>query len=153
MLKSSQKAAASLAAVSVVLLAACTAGQAGDAFDAAKPVAKPAAAVPWVDVNEAIRFGDAFGDRATGPQGTFGTFPGNFNTPVHTHTGAYHAVVLKGEMTNPFGAEGEANPPTMGPGSYWYVPAGMAHATACVSAEPCMFYMHAGGAFDFTPVE
>lgn len=136
-----------------VLLAGCAAGQAGDAFDPSKPVAKPAAEVPWVDVNPAIRFGDAFGDRATGPQGTFGTFPGNFITPVHTHTGAYHAVVLKGEMTNPFGTDGEANPPRMGSGSYWYVPAGMAHATACVSEDPCMFYMHAGGAFDFTPVE
>ena len=136
-----------------ILLAGCAAAQSGEAFDPAKPVVKPASAVPWVDVNAAIRFGDAFGDRATGPQGTFGTFPPNFVTPIHTHTGAYHAIVLKGEMTNPFGVDGEANPPRMGPGSYWYVPAGMAHATACVSDDPCMFYMHAGGAFDFTPVE
>ena len=39
-----------------VLLAGCAAGQAGDAFDPSKPVAKPAAEVPWVDVNAAIRF-------------------------------------------------------------------------------------------------
>ena len=141
------------AAFAATVMAGCAAGQAGDAFDPSKPVVRPASAVPWVDVNEAIRFGDAFGDRATGPQGTFGTFPANFITPVHTHTGAYHAIVLRGEMTNPFGAEGESNPPRMGPGSYWYVPAGMAHATACVSEDPCMFYMHAGGAFDFTVVE
>jgi mannose-6-phosphate isomerase-like protein (cupin superfamily) len=153
MLNTVNKGLASSAVAVGMVLAASAASQAGDAFDPAKPVAKPAAAVPWVDVNEAIRFGDAFGDRGTGPQGTFGTFPANFVTPVHTHTNAYHAIVVQGEMTNPFGADGEANPPRMGPGSYWYVPAGMAHATACVSDEPCMFYMHAGSFFDFTPVE
>lgn len=54
-------------------------------------------------------------------------------------------------MTNPF--EGEESPPRMGPGSYWYVPAGAVHATACVSDTPCQFYFHAESGFDFTPVE
>ncbi len=51
-------------------------------------------------------------------------------------------------MTNPF--EGEDNPPQMGPGSYWYVPAGAVHATACVSNTPCRFFFTAEEAFDFT---
>ena len=123
------------------------------AFDPAKPVFTPADQVPWHDVNPAIRFGDAFGDRATGPQGTFGTFPPNFITPVHVHTNAYHGIVLFGTMTNPMGLKGDPNAAKMGPGSYWYVPAGMPHATACISNTPCMFYMHANKAFDFTVVE
>ena len=141
-----------LGAVTATSLLATAAG-AGDAFDSAVPKVRPAAQVPWMDVNPAIRFGDAFGDRAAGPQGTFGTFVPEFETPVHTHSGAYHAVVIEGVMTNPFGLEGESDPPRMGPGSYWYVPAGMPHSTACVSQSPCKFYMHAEGPFDFTPVE
>ncbi len=105
----------------------------------------------FVEVMEPISFADAFGSRETGPHGTFGQFPANFETPVHTHSHAYHAIVLKGEMTNPFADE--ENPPVMGPGSYWSVAAGDAHSTACVSDVPCEFYMHAAKGFDFAPVE
>ena len=93
----------------------------------------------------------AYGDRGKGAHGSFGRFPPNFVTPVHTHTGAYHGIVIKGVMTNPF--KGEESPPTMEPGSYWYVPAGSEHATACVSNIPCEFYFYADEAFDFHVVE
>ena len=102
-------------------------------------------------LNPAISMAPVYGDRATGPHGTIGTFVPIFVTPFHTHSGAYHGVVISGLMTNPF--EGEENPPVMGPGSYWHVPANSVHATACVSATPCVFYFHAESGFDFTPVE
>ncbi len=54
-------------------------------------------------------------------------------------------------MTNPF--EGDKSPPEMVAGSYWYVPAGVEHATACISDDPCAFFFYADGAFDFIPVE
>ncbi|MEH6403286.1 MAG: DUF4437 domain-containing protein [Sneathiella sp.] len=93
----------------------------------------------------------AYGHRGKGAHGSFGRFPANFETPGHPHTGAYHGVVIKGVMTNPF--KGEKNAPTMVAGSYWYVPAGMPHTTACVSDTPCEFYFHADGAFDFKPAK
>jgi len=105
----------------------------------------------FVQVMDPISFADAFGSRETGPHGTFGQFPPNFETPKHTHSHAYYAIVVKGEMTNPF--DGEENPPVMGPGSFWSVAAGEAHVTACVSDVPCEFYMHAEKNFDFAPVE
>lgn len=98
-----------------------------------------------------VQMGGAWGDRSRAAHGTFGRFPAGAASPAHTHSGAYHAVVISGVMTNPF--EGEKNPPHMGPGSYWYVPGGMDHVTACVSAEPCLFYFHADRPFDFTPTE
>ncbi len=114
-------------------------------------VALPAGQLVYENVNPAISMADAYGDRSTSAHGTFGRFPAEFLTPVHTHTNAYSGVVIKGIMTNPF--EGEENPPEMGPGSYWHVPAGSVHATACVSKEPCEFYFHSDGLFDFIPVE
>ncbi|MBT5779477.1 MAG: DUF4437 domain-containing protein [Rhodospirillaceae bacterium] len=116
-------------------------------FDPSKDTAKPAETLSYVNINPAIQFGSAWGDFGTTEHGTFGKFPANFETPFHTHSGAYHGVVIKGAMTNPF--EGENNPPVMNPGSYWFVPANSVHATACVSAEPCQFYFHAAGNFDF----
>ena len=98
-----------------------------------------------------VEFADAFGSRDTGPHGTFGTFPAGFETPEHTHTHGYRAIVLKGEMTNPF--DGEANAPIMAPGSYWSVAAGATHTTACVSETPCEFLMWGDRNFDFIAVQ
>jgi uncharacterized protein DUF4437 len=114
-------------------------------------IALPAEQLVFENLNPAISMADAYGDRSNSAHGTFGRFPGEFLTPVHTHTNAYSGVVINGVMTNPFG--GEENPPEMGPGSYWHVPGGSVHATACVSKEPCEFYFHSDGFFDFIPVE
>lgn len=97
-----------------------------------------------------VKMGAAWGNRAEGEHGTFGVFPGGASSPWHTHSGTYHGVVLSGTMTNPF--RGEDDPPQMTAGSAWTVPAGSEHVTACVSQQPCLFYFHAGGAFDFAPV-
>jgi len=116
-------------------------------FDPSKDTVKPAETIPYVNINPAIQFGSAWGDFSKTEHGTFGKFPAKFETPVHTHSGAYHGVVIKGTMTNPF--KGEKNPPIMKPGSYWFVPANSIHSTACISAEPCLFYFHAASKFDF----
>lgn len=83
-----------------------------------------------------IEFGIAFGNTFKSDHGTFGKFPVKFETPLHTHSNAYHGVVVQGVMTNPMqGQTGKVS--KLGPGSYWYVPAGKAHSTACVSDTPC----------------
>ena len=99
-----------------------------------------------------VRMATTSGDRAKGPHGTVGVFGPGFDSGPHTHTGAYHGVVLQGRMTNPFGTE--SDPITLGPGSYWFVPGGEQHATVCVSTdEDCVFYFHADTGFDFHPIE
>ena len=132
-------------------LSACAGNSEIVGFDPSKDIATPASKIVFNKINPAISMGGAYGDMSKGGHGTFGKFPANFITPVHTHTGAYHGVVIEGTMTNPF--KGEKNPPKLTPGSYWYVPAKSEHATACVSNVPCQFYFHADGAFDFHPVE
>ena len=136
-------------------LSACahaqTSSTAGGGFDTSAEVTLPAEQRGFENINPAIRMAPAYGDRSTGAHGSFGRFPGEFITPFHTHTGAYHGIVIKGRMTNPF--KGEKSPATMGPGSYWYVPANAVHATACVSKTPCEFYFHAASSFDFHPVK
>ncbi len=100
--------------------------------------------------NDLITFAAAYGDRSTGRHGTFGRFPANFETPPHRHTHSYRAIVLKGQMTNPF--EGRRDAPVMEPGSYWAVSADSLHTTACVSEVPCEFFMFGSDSFDFKPV-
>jgi Cupin domain len=126
------------------------ASQAAD-FDPQRPVALPAENLAFGNINPMVRMADSYGDMTKGMHGTFGKFPAKSDSGTHTHTGAYHGVVIKGVMTNPF--NGETNPPQMGPGSYWYVPANAPHATLCISDEACEFYFYADSAFDFLPVE
>jgi hypothetical protein len=121
------------------------------AFDADAPIVLPRGDQVFEPLNPMIAMAGAWGNRGEGAHGTFGTFEPNFTTPLHTHSGAYHGVVIEGTMTNPFA--GEANPPEMEAGSYWYVPANAVHATACVSNTPCRFYFHADKAFDFVTHE
>lgn len=107
--------------------------------------------VNYAEVAPFVKMGAAWGDRSKGSHGTLGRFVPGASSPSHTHSVAYHGVVITGVMSNPF--EGQTNPPKMLPGSYWYVPAGVTHVTSCISAEACTFYFHANGAFDFTPTK
>jgi quercetin dioxygenase-like cupin family protein len=115
-----------------------------------KPAVVTFEQLEWVEIAPFISMSSVNGDMGTGAHGTVGKFKPNSATPPHTHTGAYHAVVVSGAMTNPFGDE--KDPPKLTPGSYWYVPAGAEHVTACVSDTPCVFYFYSDGKFDFIPV-
>ncbi|MCZ6666297.1 MAG: DUF4437 domain-containing protein [Gammaproteobacteria bacterium] len=137
--------------VCMLALLPMTPTSAGEKSSAAKEVAVPGWQLQFENINPAIKMAAAYGDRNAGMHGSFGRFPPNFETPMHTHSGAYHGVVIKGIMTNPF--KGESKPPTMEPGSYWHVPAGAKHTTACISDIPCEFYFHADSKFDFNPVK
>ena len=116
-------------------------------FDQKEPEAIPAEQFQFDTIAPFLKFSDAFGDRTKlGPHGTFGIIPPHTASPAHTHSAAYHGVVIKGVIINPF--NGEQNSPHLGPGSYWYVPANVVHVTACISDEPCLFYTHLDAPFD-----
>jgi len=88
---------------------------------------------------------DAFGNQKTGKHGTFMKYPGQFESPAHSHTYDHYAVVIKGVMANY--APGTA-PVKMGPGSYWYQRGREAHITACVSKEQCLIFVVQSQTFD-----
>ena len=142
-------AAVAVAFIAISLISGCaTQRQAVAPSEPARVV--PAERLNFTQVAPFVQMATVSGDRETGAHGTFGIFSSGASSPPHTHTGAYHGVVLRGTMTNPF--VNESNPPPMGPGSYWFVPAGSQHVTACVSKEPCHFYFYADSAFDFKPI-
>ena len=140
-----------LVVVMIVTLISVVNGRDNRPFDPEQEIVLKVEDRQFENINPKIRLAPAYGDRNIGGHGTFGKFPSNFVTPPHTHSAPYHAVVLKGVMTNPF--NGEKDPPKMKPGSYWFVPAGSVHTTACVSDTPCEFYMYSDSAFDFNPTE
>ena len=140
-------------AAGLLILSGCGSSQMGNSMESGGMAGHVVQAekVSYQQIAPFVKMGAAWGDRGKGEHGTFGIFPGGAKSPLHTHSRAYHGIVISGVMTNPFGTE--KNSTQMGKGSHWYVPAGEEHVTACVSAEPCRFYFHSEGGFDFAPVK
>lgn len=68
--------------------------------------------------------------------------------PMHTHTANYQLVVIKGVMKHWDANGSQKTAPRMGPGSFWYQPAGQAHGDACESDE-CVWFISFDGPRDF----
>ncbi|MBQ0934515.1 DUF4437 domain-containing protein [Ideonella paludis] len=68
--------------------------------------------------------------------------------PMHTHTANYQLVVIKGVMKHWDAKGSQKAAPKMGPGSFWYQPAGLAHGDACESDE-CVWFITFDGPRDF----
>lgn len=109
------------------------------------------AGIEWAEIVPGASFGALYGDWSAEAHGKLARFDPGFVSPVHTHTHAYHGVVVSGTVSNPY--PGEESPPEMGPGDYWFVPGGAAHVTSCLSAEPCLIYTHSDAAWDIEVVE
>lgn len=135
--------------LSSILLGEISLNAQAEPFDPGAKVTKQAKEFKFDKITPYLKFSDAYGDRASTAHGRFAIIQGKKATPSHIHSAAYHGVVIKGLVTNGF--DGDKNPPKMGPGSYWYVPANVVHVTACVSEEPCMTYVHSDDKFDFIP--
>jgi len=139
----------SVVAVAVLMSAA---GQAdSDQFDPNSAILMPAETVQWTVESGGVTTAQGYGNKESGEYGSFVTFPPDFKTPVHRHTNFYHGVVISGTVINPMADDSDEQEVRLGPGSYWYVPAGEAHLTACVSDIPCTYYTHSTELFDFVP--
>lgn len=117
----------------------------------AEPVFRDMDDVEWVEIVPGLAFGGVYGTFTETAHGKLVRFEPGLASPPHTHSGPYHGVVLRGTVTNPY--QGETDPPRMEVGDYFMVPGGVAHVTACVSEEPCLFYTHSDGPWDFEMVE
>lgn len=134
----------------VVLTLSFAAGAAAEAPPEDAVVVQVADA-EWTEIVPGVDFAPAYGVFTEEAHGKWVRFQPGLASPLHTHSNAYHGVVIQGTVTNPYA--GETDPPEMGPGTYWFVPAGAVHATACVSEVPCLFYTHGDALWDITVVE
>jgi quercetin dioxygenase-like cupin family protein len=102
----------------------------------------------------AVSFGTVMGNRTSGAHGTFVTIKKGAATPLHVHGNSYNAVVIKGKVENPIEGVPDSKK-SLGPGSFYQVPANAKHVTRCVadSAEDCMTFFWQSTKFDFLPVK
>ena len=107
----------------------------------------------WETTPEGVAFASLQGNRFAESYQALVKLPAGTISPPHVKSANMYGVMLQGQMIH---YEADENPETarkMGPGSFYSIPKGLAHISACVSETPCIAYLYQDGAFDFLPVQ
>lgn len=93
-----------------------------------------------------------WGDMGTEPNGWLIKVKAGSPGGWHTHSGAYHGVVIAGSPNHL--QNGDKKPTPLPPGSYWFEPGGVPHNSQCLGKEECIALVHFNeGKADFAPAE
>jgi hypothetical protein len=148
-----KRAYSSLAAASVfALLAAAASAQQQNQTSVSVPTTQLKYGSTGVtdNVHGEVKAAAGYGDSSRGAHGTFLKLPGNFASPVHSHTSDEWGVVVAGVAAN--GKPGNQDV-LLPAGSYFFQKAGEAHITKCVSENECIIFLSQPGKYDFIPAK
>ncbi len=135
--------------LAIALLAFAKPGMAG-ADDAITNI--PATQLDWGRTEEGVAFASLVGDRFVEPYMAMVQLPAGLVSPSHVKTANMFGVVISGTMTHSaVGADPTAEI-LLHEGSFYKVPAGLAHVSRCVSDTDCVTFLYQDGGFDFLPV-
>lgn len=107
----------------------------------------------WETTPEGVAFAALQGDRFAEAYQALVRLPSGTVSPPHVKSANMYGVMLQGEMTHYLSDENPNAARRMVPGSYYSIPRGVAHVSACVSDAPCVAFLYQDGAFDFLPVQ
>jgi quercetin dioxygenase-like cupin family protein len=106
----------------------------------------------WKVTPEGAAFSALKGDRFKESYMAMVKLPAGIVSPMHVKSANMFGVVISGTFSHI--AEG-ADPSTevmLPAGSYYMIPAGLAHISKCVSKTECVSFLYQDGKFDFNPV-
>ncbi len=112
----------------------------------------PSKQLHWEITNEGVSFAPLQGDRFNEAYMAMVRLPAGLISPAHVKEANMYGMVIKGTIANI--AVG-ANPSTeveLPIGSYYKIPAGLAHISKCVSDVDCVTFLYQDGKFDFLPI-
>ena len=107
--------------------------------------------LPWTKTQEGAEFAALEGDRFVEPYMAMVRLPAGLESPPHVKSAGMFGVVVEGIFVHRAIDADDAGVP-LGPGSYYHIPAGLPHVSACVSEVPCVAFLYQDGAFDFNVV-
>lgn len=107
----------------------------------------------WEVTPEGVAFASLQGDRFQESYQAMVRLPAGTVSPPHIKSANMFGVMLQGEMIHYASDEDPDTAQIIGSGSFYSVPSGLAHISACVSVEPCIAYLYQDAAFDFSPVQ
>ena len=112
----------------------------------------PAADLAWDKTEEGVAFAPLIGDRFVEPYMAMVRLPAGLVSPPHVKTANMFGVVVSGTISH-VAVEADPSQETLLPeGSFYKVPAGLAHISKCVSETDCVTFLYQDGKFDFLPI-
>jgi quercetin dioxygenase-like cupin family protein len=107
--------------------------------------------VKWVEPVPNLKMGPLTGDKDKGPHVTLIQLGGGFESTWHSHTDDYEAVEISGTSKHWFKGEDGSKAKKLPPGSYWMIPGGIDHISACEKGDPCLLVVWQKTKFDSVP--
>ena len=94
------------------------------------------------------------GDATKGAYEGYLKLPAGFESPPHSHTNDYWAVLVQGKMTH-WAANGgsEKDAKQLGIGDLTFMPAKVEHISKCYPGSDCIMVVMQKGKFDFIPAK
>jgi hypothetical protein len=122
------------------------------------PKVVPPEAAKWIPMipemgNKGPAFNIVFGEPGMmgKPFGGMFRVPAGGESPLHTHTSDYWAIMVSGiesARKNP-----EDSPTPIPPGSTWFQPAKAPHINKCMGPEDCVFFVYYPTGMDYIPTQ
>ena len=112
----------------------------------------PVAQLDWMRTDEGVAFASLVGDRFVEPYMAMVHLPTGLVSPAHVKTANMFGVVISGTMTHTAVGVDPSSEILLPEGSFYMVPAGLAHVSRCVSETDCITFLYQDGEFDFLPV-
>jgi len=97
------------------------------------------------------QFSALWGDPMKGPSAMLVKFKKGVSS-LHYHSSDYHLAVLQGTMKHWAEGQREVDAKPLEPGSYWFQPANLSHADACLTDE-CLAFVYWLDKRDFMSAE
>ncbi len=112
----------------------------------------PADGLVWDKTEEGVAFAPLIGDRFAESYMAMVRLPAGLVSPPHVKSANMFGVVVSGTLSH-IAVEADPSQETLLPeGSFYKVPAGLAHISKCVSETDCVTFLYQDGKFDFLPI-
>ena len=125
---------------------------AASAEETSKIVRTPTAQLQWETTEEGVGFAALVGDRFVEPYMAMVRLPAGLVSPNHTKSANMFGVVVSGTISHVAVGADPSSEILLPAGSFYKVPADLAHLSKCVSAVDCVTFISQDGKFDFLPV-
>lgn len=119
------------------------------AADRAEIVSMPASQLKWETTKEGVGFAPLQGDRFKESYMAIVKLPAGLISPAHRKSANMYGLVVSGTIANIAVGADLATEIKLPTGSYYKIPAGLAHVSKCVSSTDCVTFLYQDEKFDF----
>lgn len=119
------------------------------AADKKEIITIPVSNLDWNTTKEGVGFAPLQGDRFKEAYMAMVRLPAGLVSPPHIKSANMYGVVVSGTISNIALGVDPSTEVKLPSGSYYKIPAGLAHISKCVSDVDCVTFLYQDGKFDF----